>query len=307
MGATLPAGSGSSSDEAVRDGAGRASVRDHPGSVETVPYPENLHVLEHPPSGGWRSEGIRTVVLVHGTLDRASSFSRVVRRVLAAAPDVGVVTYDRRGYAGSRDAGPGGLERHIDDLLGIAAGVPVGPPVTVVGHSLGGLVALGAAVAEPVLFRSVGAFEPPLPWQGFRRPRSGLPSWSAADADPATEAERFFVRMVGAEAWERLTERVRAERRADGPALLADLRSFGGPAPFELSGLKVPAVFGRGGPTSQQHHRDGTSWAVEEVPGARLVEIDQAGHGAHLSHPDAFVTFVLATLEDGEGPVGGSA
>ncbi len=269
-------------------------------------YPSELHVVEHPPAGGWSASGPGTVVLVHGTLDRAGSFNRVVRRLRDQAPELGIVVYDRRGYGGSRPvASPAGFDEHVADLVGVATGVPGAGPVVAVGHSLGGTIVLGAAASEPTLFRAVGAFEPPLPWFGFRRPRSRPPSWAAPDADPAEEAERFFRRMVSDGAWERLPERIRRERREEGPALLADFRSFGRSAPFELSAVKVPVVFARGGPESQPHHRQGTAWAARELAGARLFEIEGAAHGAHLTHPGAFADFVLAvvaaTPEGGDG------
>lgn len=240
--------------------------------------------------------GRQAVVLVHGSLDRAASFKRVIRRVLDATTDVGVVAYDRRGYGGSRHGAPAPLPRHIDDLLEVAAAIPGDGPAVAVGHSLGGVVVLGAAATDPRAFGAVGAFEPPLPWVGFRRPRPGPPSWASPDADPAAEAERFFRRMVGDQAWERLPESAREERRADGPAMLADLRSFSDGAPFDLATIEVPVVFGRGGPASAPHHREGAAWAADTVPRARLIEIERASHGAHLSHPGAFAEFVLAVL-----------
>jgi pimeloyl-ACP methyl ester carboxylesterase len=55
--------------------------------------PVGLHVVERAPSDGWDGYRGPVVVLVHGSLDRAASFSRVIRRL----PDWGVVAYDRRG------------------------------------------------------------------------------------------------------------------------------------------------------------------------------------------------------------------
>ena len=78
-----------------------------------------------------------------------------------------------------------------------------------------------------------------MPWLGFRR-QGGTP-WPPLADDPGEEAERFFNRMVGEGAWDRLTEEGRAQRRADGPALVADLRSMRseGP-PFDVTALDVP-------------------------------------------------------------------
>ncbi|HUA96650.1 MAG TPA: alpha/beta hydrolase [Acidimicrobiales bacterium] len=240
------------------------------------------------------------VVLVHGSLDRAASFSRVTRRL----PELHTVAYDRRGYNHSRwaEMTPATLDGHIDDLVEVIAG----RPAVVVGHSFGGTVALGAAVRpggpDPIL--AVGAYEPPLPWLGpwATRQRTGSERVEdRADRDPAEEAERFFRRMVGDEAWERLPDGTKRARRADGAALaaeLADIRTH--TAPFDVTALTIPAVFGRGS-ASIPHHRETPAWLHEHVPGSELVEIEGAAHGAHLTHPDAFAQFVLTVLERAAG------
>ena len=97
---------------------------------------------------------------------------------------------------------------------------------------------LGAALSSPGAFASIGVFEPPMPWLGFRRP-GGVP-WPPTSEDPGVEAERFFCRMVGEGTWARLTEGGRAERRADGPALVADLRSMRvQEPPFDVTALSA--------------------------------------------------------------------
>jgi len=262
-----------------------------------VAYPAGLHVVDHAP----RQHGAErdpVVVLVHGALDRAESFGRVVRRLA----DHTVVTYDRRGYQRSRVAGPPpGFAGHVEDLLGIAEEAArvhgSGPPV-IVGHSFGGTVAVGAAVAAPERFGAVGAYEPPMPWLGFHRAGPGSRGrWPEVAEDPADEAERFFIRMVSQSAWNRLTPSQRAGRRADGPALVADLSSLlSTEPPFDVRALRLPSVFGRGGPDTQPHHRDTVGWLAAELPGAHLHEVAEAAHGAHLSHPDAFASLVRATI-----------
>jgi pimeloyl-ACP methyl ester carboxylesterase len=233
------------------------------------------------------------VVLVHGSLDRGESFRRVARRLT----DRRVVFYDRRGYQGSRDLGPGGVLDHAADLVDLMASFDAGPGgVVPVGHSLGGDVALAAALARPDLVGAVAAWEPPMPWLGFRRPGAAPRAWPPLAEDPGQEAERFFRRMVGDAAWDRLPEPGRSARRADGPALVADLRSLRGDPPFDVTALAVPLVAGRGGPDSAPHHRATVAWLAEHVPGCVLFEIDGAAHGAHLTHPDRFAEFVRLAL-----------
>jgi pimeloyl-ACP methyl ester carboxylesterase len=251
-------------------------------------YPAGLHFIERPAPG----PDAPTVILVHGSLDRAESFRRVMRRL----PEMSVLAYDRRGYQGSRNAGVVPVGGHIADLVDIATDLRqrTRGPVCAVGHSLGGVVVVGAALAEPRAFDSIGAFEPPMPWMGFRRSEPGNDGprdWSPIAEDPGDEAERFFSRMVSPTAWQRLTEEGRASRRADGPALVADLTSMRGPQPFDVLALDVPAVFGMGG-LGAPHHRRGVSWLGAHVPNAVAYEIDGAHHGAHLSHPDHFAELV---------------
>jgi pimeloyl-ACP methyl ester carboxylesterase len=233
------------------------------------------------------------VFLVHGSLDRAESFRRVMRRL----PELDLAAYDRRGYQESRAAGVVDLGGHIDDLLELAAEARRrgAPSISAVGHSVGGDVVVGAALADPRAFDSIGAFEPPMPWLGFRRtqPASGRAGgWAPLAEDPGEEVERFFSRMVSPGAWKRLTGEGRAARRADGPALVADLTAIRSGQPFDVLDLTVPAVFGSGGEGSEVHHRTTVAWLGSHVPGGEAFEIQGAHHGAHLSHPDHFAQFV---------------
>jgi len=112
-----------------------------------------LHVVSRP-----SSKDAPFVVLVHGTMDRSTSF----HAVMGLLSDCSVLSYDRRGYARSRFAEPPAtsLADHVDDLLELIDG----RAAVVVGHSYGGDVALAAAERRPDLVRAVGAFESPMPW-----------------------------------------------------------------------------------------------------------------------------------------------
>ena len=88
----------------------------------------------------------------------------------------------------------------------------------------------------------------------------------------------------------------RADRLAEGPALVAELRSIRGERPpFDVAALSVPAVFGCG-QRSVQRHRAAAAALHAAVPGSQLIEIAGASHGAHLTHPDAFADLVRATV-----------
>lgn len=267
--------------------------------------PAQLSIIEHEPAGPGGAGP--TVVLVHGSLDRSASFARVLRRL----DDLHTVVYDRRGYHRSRHVLPLNttLDGHVDDLLAIIGG----RPAVVIGHSYGGDIALGAALRDgSSSILSVAAYEPPMPWLDVWPANAGATAalangpGSGPRGTDEEAAERFFRRMVGDSAWERLPEEGKQARRADGPALAAEIRAIRiDGAPFDVTTLGLPATFGRGG-NSIGRHRDTVAWLVDHTPGSELFEIAGAGHGAHLTHPDAFATFVRAAVARAGLPAGSS-
>ena len=249
-----------------------------------------LHVLDHPARLAGAGVAAPLVVLVHGSLDRAASFGRVVRRL----GDLHVVTYDRRGYARSRAVDPPamGLEDHVADLLEI-----LGDRRAVVGgHSYGGTIALCAADRRPDLVRALAIYEPPLPWMPFWPDSRSF--WRRfGPGDSAAAAEAFMRRMTGDDTWERLPERTKRDRFAEGPALLAEMSDIRREIPpFSVDAFDLPVVVGVGSRTAR-HQRAGTRYLAGHIPGAELVEVAGAAHGAHLTHPDAFAALVRRAVE----------
>lgn len=243
-----------------------------------------LHVSEKRPPA---PEGLM-VVLVHGSMDRGSGMARVKARL----GDLHVVVYDRRGYGRSRGAAPAtSLSDHLDDLLAVIDG----RPAVVAGHSYGGDLALAAAVRAPGVVRAVMAYEPPMPWLAWW-PADGAPgdavSIAATSAGPEAAAEAFMRGAIGDDRWESLPERTRAERRSEGTALVAELGTLRElPAPFRPEEVAVPTVLASGS-RSLPRYRSATSRLARLVPGAELVAIEGAGHGAPATHPDAYAALV---------------
>ena len=242
----------------------------------------DLYVLDQPGPGP-------LVVLVHGTLDRSTSFAKV----RAHLHDLHVVTYDRRGYGRSMHVAPAAsVADHVEDLVAVLDG----RPATLVGHSLGADVCMAVAVKQPDLVRSLGLWEPPMPWldwwvAGMERPSAGASTINeAAEAAPEMAAEIFFRRMVGDEVWDRLPEATKDRRRAEGPAVMSDLLGIRMAPPFDLADVQAPAVAGYG-TASAPHQVRGVPRLVEELPDAELFVIDGAPHGAHASHPAGFAAF----------------
>jgi pimeloyl-ACP methyl ester carboxylesterase len=73
-----------------------------------------------------------------------------------------VVSYDRRGHAGSGDgAEPGSRRDDEDDLAALIEALGLAP-ANVVASSFGTSIALGLVARRPELFRSLCGHEPPL-------------------------------------------------------------------------------------------------------------------------------------------------
>lgn len=234
-----------------------------------------------------------TVIVVHGTMDRAAGFRRSVRRTHG----LDVVLYDRRGYAASRSAGLSpSIGAQVQDLSAVVSWAGDGP-VVVVGHSLGGLIGAHLSINEPARVAALGLWEPPMPWLEWYTSSAGEGALRIGQLRDGSAAAEFFLRaMVGDRIWERMPPSMRAERLAEGPALLADLDLCRRPeARFDPADLRCPVVIGCG---SESHERFRRSAALlaEEVPGAVTFEIPGANHGAHLSHPDEFARFMTTAV-----------
>jgi pimeloyl-ACP methyl ester carboxylesterase len=121
-----------------------------------------------------------------------------------------------------------------------------------------------------------------------------------ADGDAADAAERFMRRIVGDETWEALPARTKEQRRAEGPALVTELRSLRppNPAPYEPAALTMPVVAAHGS-RSRPHHQESARMLAEAVPRGELHVVDGADHGAHLSHPAGFAQLVRTAIELG--------
>ena len=176
---------------------------------------------------------------MHGSLDRSTAFLRAIRLL----PDLDAIRYDRRGYGKSVEAGTCPVfSDQVDDLASVLAG----EPAVLFGHSLGGVVVLAFAAHHPELAPAVIAYEAPMAWQPWWPTGSAGSTAMTESGDDAEAAERFMRRMVGDERWEALPPRTRDQRRAEGPALVAELRSIRPPGAAALRAGRAQGAGHRG-------------------------------------------------------------
>jgi alpha-beta hydrolase superfamily lysophospholipase len=102
----------------------------------------------------WSATGApwASILIVHGIAEHSGRYEHVGAWLAAAGLDVHA--YDQRGFGGSagRRAWLDRWSRNLDDLedrLAVLRVMAKGRPVVVYGHSLGGLLTLGYAVADP--------------------------------------------------------------------------------------------------------------------------------------------------------------
>lgn len=218
-------------------------------------------------------------------MDRSAGFAAVAKRL---AVDHQVVTYDRRGYARSLELGPPfTIATHVEDLLGL-----LDRPSVLIGHSLGGVIALAAAARRGDLVRAVGVYEAPMMWLDWW---PGGTAGATALAESAEDAAEVFMRrLVGDSTWERLPEATRAARRAEGPVLQGEIADARAVAPFDPPDVAAPCLVGHGS-NSRPHHIEGSQRLADQL-GADVVVFDGANHMAHSRRPDEFAEFVRRTV-----------
>jgi len=247
-----------------------------------------VSVLAHVRAG----DGPRPVVLLHGFLGSARNLSTLVRMLVERDPRLGVVALDLTGHGASPPLPPGADSTTLArDVLATTRALELAEPLSIVGHSLGGRVALRAALLEPTALAAVIFLDVapgPLPEAGIARV---LDAVRRAPARVTTRGQ------------------ARAHLVADGvPATLADWLLLNLEPADAMRHARIvgedlwPAVEGRRA-YAPRCIRAGASGYVTEADARRLeaancpvVTIPGADHFLHAERPRETAEAVLAGL-----------
>jgi pimeloyl-ACP methyl ester carboxylesterase len=246
------------------------------------------------------------VLLIHGTGANLhtwrDSFDRLAERHRTIA-------YDRRGYGRSNQSRTRDCDVNVRDAAELLDHLDA-RPATVVGHSSGGVVALGLALAEPSAVASLVLVEPPLHGQLHPTPsmlRAFLKGQVLALRGQQREVALVFYRWVtsssaGGNSFDTLPEELREEALADSATTAAEVtRPSRHPGTGEhlrrrqIQSLACPIryLYGeRSNPWLKNAARRFAKWR----PAAQMVEIPGATHLLHQEVPEAFMRHVSGAV-----------
>ena len=237
-----------------------------------------------------------TVVLVHGV----SGWHRTWWRVGPALAGRGwrVVAVDQRGHGRSRRIdGTMTAAGWAADLAATIEGL--GPPVALVGHSLGGAVAAELVAARPDLVRRAVLEDPPAisrvgdtAW--LERLRSEL---VAAHADFDGEVAR---ELADNPDWqdEDARQDVEGKQLADGDGIVASFRGDAGTRVLDLApSLAMPVLYLLAAEDRSVFPREERARLAATLPAPSRVEVVDAGHTIHRDRFADYVRIVADWIE----------
>lgn len=210
----------------------------------------------------WGDAAAPPAVLLHCLGEDGEDWRGVVGQL---ATTHRVYALDQRGHGESEWAGEYGFERWRDDAIGFLQQLDLGE-VTLIGHSLGAVVALLLAAERPDLVGRLVLEEaaPPLPAD---------PPQEVPEAPPGPQLFDWSAKVA-----------VVAERNAPDPRWWS-----------ELARITAPTLVIAGGPDSPVPQQDIARMAGA-IPHAELVTVDGAGHLVHEERPREFLDAVASFL-----------
>ena len=247
-----------------------------------------------------RGQGGPWVTLIHGGMMPSVTWTAQSQRLADAAR---VLTFDVRGYgASSRPADGYSVEQLSDDMLRLWDAVGIDRSV-VVGFSMGGFVAIEAALAAPervqalMLVGSAGGLPPPA-GEVFLRRASELER-TGGEAQRRQHVDRVFseaFRNANPALMESYADAVGKNDPLSMAAVFRGLAQFDRRQDLTAIACPVLIVCGEQDAALPVERSQALHAAL---PGSRLVIVPGAGHTLHLEQPNVFERLVRDVLHPG--------
>jgi pimeloyl-ACP methyl ester carboxylesterase len=227
--------------------------------------------------------------MLHGLGVGGSIWQAFARRLL---PHLAAVTPDLRGH-GQSDAPEAGYapNDYANDLLELIQ-TQLLPPVPVVGHSLGALVAMRTAELRPDLVSWLALLDPPLDPD---LPNSEVPSVYRLRHAPAGELEAYLLGRNPGGGPLLAQSLAKLFRQASDAAFEAMLDPSDRSARATQSGkIRNPVLVIQADPAHGGILGDAAARQfVNSLPNGTLVKINGATHALHASHPAEVARAIL--------------
>ncbi len=252
------------------------------------------------------------VLLIHGA--GGAVWDPLPEKLAAAGHRA--IYYHRRSFGASAHEPIKDLPRHTRDAAALLEQLDAAPAF-VVGHSMGGVIALDLTIRRPELVHGLVVIEPPLhfkkhPTMKMMRELIGaqLTRRTRGDEQAAVRFMRWATSTTdGANGFDATPPDVQAGLVANSPAIMRELDGGTGEhvKDAELSRIAVPAVCLVGGITLPDYAK-AAARIKKALPALEVVEVPGAGHVLPVTHPDAVVSAVarVAELAAAEDPAAAS-
>lgn len=238
------------------------------------------------------------LLLVHGT---TADHSRWLPLIPQFEKHFTVYAMDRRGRGGSGDSPDYNVLREAEDIAAVVDAI--GKPVSVIGHSYGGICTLESALLTDKIRRLI-LYEPPIPVDKPISP-PGVPEKmqvliDANNLEPALEIFlKEVVRMPDEELEKYRQLPVYKKRIQIVPTIPRELTIEETYAfqPVKFADMKVPVLLLLGG-DSPAVFREATELVHSVLPASRIVILPGEKHIAMDTNPELFVGEVMKFLLD---------
>lgn len=252
-----------------------------------------------------RGEGPHAVLMLHGFLGSGRNLGALALGLSRRDPTCRCVLPDLTGHGASPPLPPGAdLSTLAGDVLELADGLALSRPFSLIGHSLGGRVALRAkglapeAVGQVVLLDS-SPVRTGGPVPELARVVDALLAAPAQADDKATMSDAFAARGLSRALVEWLAMNLVAEEggvrwRIDRVALARLLDKTRAEDLLGVVTRFAPSItLIRGGASEYVRPEDA---APLEAAGVRVVTIEGAGHYLHVEKPGAVLDAITSAL-----------